>query len=209
MKITAIKPVKGKKKHCALYIDGKFFMNFNLVTLEQAGIYQGKKITEKQLKDLIGKNSLYKAKEYAGLILSYRPRSCQELKNKMLKKGFAKDLSKKVLESMKKKGVLNDEKFTRWWIKQRRKGRPKGDFGIKQELKNKGINSRIIDRALNDLAGADGMDKIELAWQAARPMLKKYRRLPENTARRRLISLLKRRGFSWEIINKVVEKFFK
>lgn len=208
MKITAIEPVKGKKKQYSLYVDGEIFINVHVNTLEQAGIYKGKIVNQAQLDRLAESDSLHKAREYAELLLSYRPRSRGELYKRLNRKEYPEDIIEKVLDVLEKKGELSDKKFACWWINQRRRGRPKGDFAIRQELRNKGVKDRVIDRAFDEIDSNNPVDRVQLAWKAVRPMLEKYKNLPKKKARRRLKSLLKRRGFSWEVSKKVVRKFF-
>ncbi|MGM0441760.1 MAG: regulatory protein RecX [Elusimicrobiota bacterium] len=205
MKITAIEPVKGKKKRYSIYVDEEKFIDVHLDTLEKLGIYVGKSVSSSQMDKIAKRDSLHKAREYALLLLTYRPRSRQEMYDKLSRKDYPGNVIEKVLNLLEKEENLDDKEFACWWIKQRRRGRPKGDFAIRRELKNKGIRDRVIDRAFDKVGP---VDRVELAWKAVRPVLQKYKNLPKKKARRRLISLLKRRGFSWEVSKEVIQRFF-
>ncbi|MDA3792421.1 MAG: RecX family transcriptional regulator [Elusimicrobia bacterium] len=207
MKITAIKAVKRNKNRSSVFIDGKFALSLGNSVVSKCGLKEGYILDRFELDDIIKHKEEVKAMDYALLVLTYRQRSIDELNRKMEKKGYDRDIIKKVRDSLKAEGKLGDREFSLWWIKQRRSGRPKGDIAIKSELREKGVKEKTVTEALAEANSNRVEDELELAWRACRSRLDGYRRLPGDKACRRLKALLGRRGFSFEVIGKVLDKF--
>ncbi len=147
-----------------------------------------------------------KLKDYALKILSIRPRSVSELKGKLqqysAKKGFGQKNPELIIENLISSGLLNDYDFAKWWIQERRDFRPKGTYLLKLELKSKGIDDEIIDRVLSE---EDKGGDLESAFKVADKKERFWKQLPINQAKIKLSNLLLRRGFSWDIIYKVID----
>lgn len=145
-----------------------------------------------------------KAKDYAHLLLKFRMRSVRELEERLKKKGFDEELICKVVEDFKAKGLLDDAKFAKLWSEERMWLKPKGKKLLRQELKEKGVRELDINRALEDVQ--TGYNEYEVAKDLALKRANVLRRLDKRTAKRRLYGYLERRGFSYEVINKVVSE---
>lgn len=81
-------------------------------------------------------------------LLSFRPRSVNEIKFRLKRLGADMALVDKLVELLLEDGLLNDEKFARWWVEQRIKFRPKGNTALKSELMQKGVDSGTISSIL-------------------------------------------------------------
>ena len=80
---------------------------------------------------------------------------------------------------------------------------PKGKRGLSLELRQKGINPKIIAQAL---AKISEKQLLASAQKIITPKLKLYKNLPKIKLKQKLIGFLSRRGFSWEIIKSVVDE---
>jgi len=110
-------------------------------------------------------------------LLSYRPQSVAEMKIKLKRSGADQIIINQVIDDLIKRGVLDDLKFAAWWVEQRVKFRPRGNYALTQELAQKGIARDIIDSVLLSFAA-----ELELA-----------KKLPE--------SKRSSRGFSFSVID--------
>ncbi|MFH0942933.1 MAG: RecX family transcriptional regulator [Candidatus Beckwithbacteria bacterium] len=110
-------------------------------------------------------------------LLSYRPRSVAEIKLRLRKTNTDSKTINAVIAELEEQGLLNDQDFAAWWVDQRVNFRPRGNFALKQELKQKGISESIISSVL-------------LTFEAE---LKLAKKLPP--------AQLARRGFSFTIID--------
>ena len=77
-------------------------------------------------------------------LLSFRPRSVNELKFRLKRLGGETTLVEKLIEILVADGVLNDDRFAAWWVEQRCQFRPKGNMALKSELMQKGVSSDVI-----------------------------------------------------------------
>jgi len=135
--------------------------------------------------------------------LKIRPRSQAELKEKLRLKGFSQtDIETTVLD-LTASGLLDDRAFTKSWINYRL-ARPFGFRRIIQELKAKGIDPEIIDRALAEIKGSYSPQ--DAALELAR---RRWQRLPAIDPvkkKKRVLDFLLRRGFDADVAMKAIKK---
>ena len=115
-------------------------------------------------------------------LLSFRPRSAAELKQR----GLAAAIPQLI-----ELDLLDDQKFARWWVDQRLAFRPRGNIALKSELIQKGIDREIIESVL--------LSKEEEISLAKKLLAKKN--LDKPRAQRLLLS----RGFSREVVYQLVD----
>lgn len=149
------------------------------------------------------KSNLDKAATYAYRLLSIRPRSERELKERLFQKRYKKDITNKVIESLKEKEVVNDLKFAKSWIDSRTRRNPKGKALLKLELRAKGVKASVIEEVLKEKK-----DDISTVRELANKKMNTLKKEPKEKAKRKLFSYLARRGFDFDIINDVLREFF-
>src|SRR3989344_7045971 len=76
-------------------------------------------------------------------ILSLRPHSKQEVIKFLRKKTKDDTLINQIIEKLEKAKLINDEEFGRWLVESRSRSRPRGVRLLKQELKQKGIDTDV------------------------------------------------------------------
>ncbi|MFH1186776.1 MAG: RecX family transcriptional regulator [Candidatus Levyibacteriota bacterium] len=145
--------------------------------------------------------------------LSFRPRSEKELRDYFTKPrrtrfGLAKSkISKKMLEKivfkLKKQRFLDDKEFTKWWIEQRIKIRPRAWRIIKLELARKGISQEVSDPIIQALEFKIQND-LELAKRLVSKRINRYKGFSEKDAYQKMVRFLASKGFKWETIKKVL-----
>ena len=133
-------------------------------------------------------------------LLRYRPRSTQELRERLLDKEFPTDAVEEALTRLRVWGLLDDAEFAREWVRGRRRRRGKSAGALERELRDKGISEVHIADALGDV---DPQDEYEQAVELVAARLQ--RRRPETgtgpsdplwqAERRRLVAFLERRGY--------------
>lgn len=133
--------------------------------------------------------------------LSYRARSEKEIKDYLLKKKYENLIIEKVIELLKKQNLINDEEFTKWWIEQRQTYKIKSQMFIKRELKMKGIPQETIEKFLS--VSQDDYHSALTVFEKNKHKFQKYKGLDYL---KKASSFLQRRGFNWEIINKILNK---
>jgi regulatory protein len=135
--------------------------------------------------------------------LSYRPRSVSEVRRHLAQDGEDDATVEVVLGRLAEQGYLNDAEFARYWVDNRAQFRPKGPRALRQELRQRGLESAEIDTALTGVNTADG------AYAAARARATRIAGLATSNPavfRRKLSDFLARRGFDYETIREVVAR---
>ncbi|MDP2937666.1 MAG: regulatory protein RecX [Candidatus Omnitrophota bacterium] len=140
---------------------------------------------------------LQKAKNYAFLLLKFRLRSENELRQRLEKKKFNTQIIERTLSFLKDKGFIDDKYFAKIWTESRVK-RPLGTRRLKQELIIKGIDKAIIDSQINEIK--KDYPEEEIVASIAKDRLNKLKGYDPQKARRRVYAYLLRRGFSPEVV---------
>jgi len=140
-------------------------------------------------------------------LLSARARSVEELRNRLLRKGFNSSEVSYCLRWLVDRDLLNDESFARSLTRDRLRFSPRSPFLLKRELANKGVSSSLAGEAVNAVLEEEGTSAEELSTRAAQSWVRRQssstraellgdRFSPERErARRRLYGFLARRGF--------------
>lgn len=147
---------------------------------------------------------LEKAKEAALRLIKFRPRSEQELKRRLIQKGFAQPTIETLLAELKGKGFVNDEKFSKYLVTGKLLSKPLGKRALLKELSSKGVSDSLATQAVEQAYA--GADELEMAKTAALSRLARLKGLKKEVAQRRLFGFLSRRGFSSEMIYRVTKE---
>lgn len=137
------------------------------------------------------------ALNYSLKLLSYRGRSERELINRLLMKGYPDDEIKGTLRQLKDKGLIDDRKLALDFMNYAKETKKLGSIGTRNFLLSRGIPEDIIRDMYDDIT-----DEEE---NALRLIEKRNFRGGE---KRKVYSLLQRKGYSFETIRKVLRKFY-
>jgi len=140
----------------------------------------------------------FNAKNHALRLIELKPRSVQEIRDRLAKKGVEKAEIEAITAELEAIGLLDDVKFARDWIENRQHFRPMGVIRLRQELFAKGIEREIVEAVLSQYRSQ--VDEKSEAMALARKKLRTLQGLKPEAARRRLAGFLARRGFSTEAV---------
>ncbi len=143
------------------------------------------------------------ARSAALRLLKFRPRSEAELKGRLAEKGFGDETVQAVVEEMRRTGLVGDARFARYAATQAA-AKPVGRRLILNRLRGKGIAPEMAEEAVQ--AATQGKDELERAREAAGRRVAALQGLSRQAAGRRLFGYLSRRGFSSDVIWKVVRE---
>jgi regulatory protein len=140
---------------------------------------------------------------YAHRLLAVRDRSEKEIRDRLSSKGHDAGSIEQVVDDLRERGLLDDKRFAREWIKTRMTGSPRGVYAIRKELLGKGIGEELIKQALED---ADtGYDEKKVAARLAAKKLDSIKSGDMARRKKSLHDYLARRGFSFDTINDVLD----
>jgi regulatory protein len=140
---------------------------------------------------------LQKAKNYAFLLLKFRLRSREEIRQRLRKKKFDPQVIEETLAFLEEKKFIDDNYFAKAWIESRLK-KPLGIRRLRAELGIKGIAKEIIEARINE--AKDNYPEEEIVAQIVREKLEKTKGIEPQKAKQRIYAYLLRRGFSPETV---------
>lgn len=133
--------------------------------------------------------------------LSYRPRSEKEIRDRLVKKEFDPLIIDQVIDKLKEDKLLNDVEFAQWWIDQRQEFRGKSKYVIKSELSEKGVDRNTIENSLTH-----AKDDLETARAFFERKKRRFENYTGDEYTKKVTGFLQRKGFSWDIIQKILKE---
>ena len=140
-----------------------------------------------------------KLRQTALNLLTYRGRSCAELRDRLLAKGFGAAEVDVLIGRFIEVRLLDDRRFALDLAHYHRRTHPLGSYGLERALRTKGIDAELA----KEITAAELPLEIEV--ELAREVIKRLlnQRLDFKSKYKRAMGLLGRRGFSTHAINKV------
>lgn len=149
---------------------------------------------------------LEKARAYAYQLIDYRPRSEKELQKRLRDKGYSEQIINRLISDFKEEGLIDDRGFARLWARSRFQTFPRSLSFIKLELLSKGVDKDIAEEVIEELK--KDFSEEEIARELLKRRLRLVAGLDKSKARVRLFGYLKRRGFSSEVIYKLLNETY-
>jgi len=196
--ITALKFQRRNKDRVSVYLDGEYA--FGLTAIEAARLHKGQVLSDTEIAALKKQDEQNRAFDRAVRFLSYRPRSRMEVERYLHDKGMSDEAIAHVVARLEQMNYLDDEAFARFWVENREQFRPRSRRALRYELRQKGVDPRIITRVLSEV------DEEEAAWRVIERRLPRWAGLERNELRRKITGYLSRRGFDYELIVSIFER---
>ncbi len=199
--ITDITIQKRRKDRVNLFLDGEYA--FSLSMINAAWLKIGQELSAEKIKALQQEEAYERGKEIALRLITNRPRSIKEIRDRMREKDVEESARDRVITRFEELELLDDVAFARYWIDQRARFNPRGIPMLRQELRQKGVDQQIIQDLLNEL------DNSSAAMKAAEKKVRSLSRYGEEDFRKKLSGFLQRRGFYYEDIRPVVDELWQ
>jgi len=197
--ITKIEDQKNKKRF-NIFIDNAFFCGLLKETAILAGLKVGKEVNEEQLKKMIFDSETKMAFEKSCNLLESRAHSKKEIFDKLLTKGYAKDVAMAAIEKLEEYHYIDDGLFARQYIEQNQKY---SKLMLENKLKQKGIASDLIKEALDEIES-------DFELELCEKQLKKYisgKDKEKEGFKEKLFASLARKGFKYDTIKQTMKRF--
>lgn len=145
------------------------------------------------------KDELARARDHLQRLLSFRPRSIKEARERLKRAGYPDAVIEQVITEGKEHGWLDDAAFAKLWVQERLLTKPKGRKLLIEELRAKGISEEHIEQALREAE----LDEEKLIQQLIEQHGARYQGVKSE---RKFYAFLRRRGFSSEAIKRVLRR---
>lgn len=145
-----------------------------------------------------------KTKKAALRLLGFRPRSESELRRRLAQKQLPREAVETVVDQLKKERWVDDEKFARLYALSRMQSGSFGKGRVRRELTQRGLTGALVERGMTAIAD---IDETAVARGLVEKRLATMRGLSADAKKRRLHGFLLRRGFSVQVVFKVLSGF--
>ncbi len=134
-----------KKNSYNIYLSNGEVITLNERVITKNELLLRKEINSELYNKLKYENNIYDAIDKAIKYISVRLRSTKEIKDYLIKKGYSLDVVEAAIKELLNNKYLNDDIFTKAYIKDKLTFTSKGDYKIKMELVQLGIDNNIIE----------------------------------------------------------------
>jgi len=199
MKITKLSFQVKNPDRVNVFLDGKY--SFSL-TIDQVLEYKVKKdleIDEQDVKKFEKLSLDGKLRQRALEWLMIRPHSEKEVMDYFRRKKVDSEQARAWLDEFILRGYQSDTSFARWWIDQRRAKQKSQQF-IRQELRQKGVDTAIIQSFLLEESVTDK--------SALMILIEKKQKQTKYQDSQKLTTYLVRQGYRYsDVVDALADKF--
>jgi len=178
-------------RQCVIVLDdGREFL-FSEEGCERVGVLEGQAADVASFEALDAAEQRVNAHEAALRLLSHRARSENEMRTRLAMRGIPPEAIEDEIERLQKAGLLDDEKFARAWVENRKRTAPRGRRMLRYELLGRGIEHGSVEIATRDV------DDRETALALARQKARTAPRTSYDAFLTKVGGFLRRRGFDY------------
>ncbi len=206
-KITRITTQKNNNERFSIFIDKgageEFGFGVDQDVLISFGLRKGVELNDEMMEGIHFEDQVKKGMNLALNYLSYRMRSEKEVKDYLLKKEIPEEAFPSIFEKLHRYGYVNDLEFAIAFVRTKINAGGKGPFVIGQELKQKGVNKTMVDKALEEYSYEQ---QLELAMKLAEKKASKLKKSSATEQRQKVNQELRAKGFDRDIIQEVMQQ---
>lgn len=196
--ITRLVERRGRAK---VFVNGEYWAELDAAVAAELGLFEGVNLPERELADarVAGERPL--AMTRALNVLGYRARAEGELRERLLRAGYAPETVETVVGRLRELGYLDDAEFAR--NSAREKARKYGPRRVYGDLRKSGVGEELAREAVEGQFSEDS--ELEAAQSAAGRRYNKSER--SDVVARRVYGFLVRRGYSANVCAEVAQRY--
>jgi regulatory protein len=198
MTITSIKLQVKRGGYYSVFVDDKYEFSLSDRAILDAKLIKGQSLSEEQLgqyKQLSSDDKIYnRALSY----ISLRRRTKWEIEIYLKQKKVSPALVTLILNKLSNNDLINDEKFAHSFVNDRLLLRPTSIRKLSLELKQKHVQSDIIQKVIGDLDKA-------VECSSLRAVIESKRRQTRYKDDLKLMQYLVRQGFNYGDVKKAIK----
>lgn len=203
--ITALDPAPGRLGGFHIEVDDSLRFRVAEDLCRRMDLRTGARLTSREIESLEREAGEHEATERAVHFLSYRPRTCREVRRYLGRHGLAPHADAAIARCMEI-GYLDDAGYAHSFVRERIRLKPRGRPRLVSELLTRGVDRDVAEQAVDAALAEEGVSEDALLRTVATRRARSLDRLDPVVARRRLVAYLGRRGFRGEAIRAVVQE---
>lgn len=196
MRITDIRQQLKRAGRYSVYIDGAYAFSLSDSALLDSAIAVGDELTEAKAAALKRRSADDKIYDLALRYLALRPRSVWELQTYLERKNSPAPLVEQITNKFRQQDLLNDDKFARAFVADRRQLKPTSRRKLVLELRKKHIDDETIRTAVGDEPADERA--------ALQEIVERKRRQTRYQDDLKLMQYLARQGFTYDDIKQAL-----
>ncbi|MCL1929811.1 RecX family transcriptional regulator [Candidatus Saccharibacteria bacterium] len=196
MIITKISQAVKTEGRYNVFVDEQYSFSLDESQLVKLNVRKGQELTEEELAKLKDESEFGKSYIRAVDLISRRPRSEKEIRDYAWKKQWSAEIRDRVIERLKERLYLNDEKFAESFVRSRTNTRNFSKRKMQAELMKKGIQKELMEKVLAD----SDFDESE----SLKNLMAKKRDKYDSTEK--LVQYLARQGFRYDHIKSALDE---
>lgn len=201
--ITRITEQKRRPNRRNIFLDDVFAFACNQNVVRKFDLKVGMTLDDAQVQQVLQGEVQQECFDHAMRFLERRMHSRTELQRKLARHEYGPQVLEMVLDRLTKLGYLDDAEFARQKIQQLQR-RLHGQRSALSQLLKAGVKSQTVRQAMSDEYSRD--DALAAAQTLIAKQQGRLRSLDPMTAKRRLLGMLQRRGFDYELVKPLVDK---
>lgn len=204
--VTRLEVQQHDNNRVSIFVDGTFAFGVHRSLVIKHGLSEGQVLTEEKEDALKNDESVVQAKQTALRYLAHKPRTEQEVRQKLQQKEVAPSIIGHVLKRMHDLGYVDDATYAEDYVRNRFASKRYGPRRIQRELIKRGIDRDQAEQAVARFF--QDHDPLEAARSHAEKRWPRISR-DDNPQRRKqkLYRYLARRGFTSDTIYRVLDEF--
>ena len=196
-RVTEVRSAGKRGRRIVAFDDGGE-VTLRLARIQDEGIIEGALFAATRIQAIAEEDARGEAHETALRLLAARPRSGQEIQQRLRQRGFDAETADREVRRLRMAGLIDDAQFAESWVENRQRRAPRSARALTGELRAKGIDRDIAGDATSEVD--DEAAAIELARTRAARMMG----VDSEARNRRIAGLLQRRGFSYGVIERAL-----
>lgn len=173
--------------------------------VRELGLVLGAELSQSQYEAVLRAALAEGARRVALRLLESRPRAIKDLKRRLRERGHHPEPIEQAIDRLQAAGLLDDVRFSEHYARVRAT-RGHGPSRLIHDLLMLGVDRAVAERAVREVATAEGLDAGATARSLAEKRVAQLRGVPVTAQRRRLLIYLARRGFRGSDVREMVTK---
>lgn len=196
--VTALKNSPERPGWVDVHLDGN--ASFSIRMLEAAHLKIGQTLNNQDIERFMAIDAQRQSYGCALRYLGTRSRSTKEIENHLKKKHYPGTAIAMTIARLREQKYLDDESFARSWVRNRARFKPRSRVILRQELKQKGISTDIINNVI------ETVDEVEMACISIKKRLRSWENLNRQELRLKALRYLNNAGYSYEVARQAFER---
>lgn len=202
--ITKILEQRRRANRRNIYLDGAFAFGVNINVVARFRLREGLTLSSEQIEAIAKGEVRQECFDHAMRLLQQRLHSRAELSRKLSRHEYGPGVIDDVLNDLTRLGYVDDARFAKTKASSAAQHKHHGRRRAFVELMKSGVSDTTARLATQDVY--ESHDSMAAARELAQKKAPSLRRFDPMTARRRLVGMLQRRGYTYDEIRPVVDE---